>query len=252
MLLTMSALQLRTYYFFVTSDHNIRRQGLLRAYTTSVTLVSASVEANENSDFIKYAPNGYGQFLIMSAILIMKIVHSSYSKYIDIEGGKRAFDTVIRTFKKSSLEDNDIRGRISKILTNLWSFHQSSAPRLAHEEPKLNIKTRMGASLLHDSLWTWREEFGGQRDALRTAIPGNATQEYKDLSGRPAFNNADASAQGSAESRLLEPANFNSAIPTPLEETNFDFDAQDMEWLWDVGVPSFLPTEFSQQPSPRW
>jgi hypothetical protein len=252
----MSSLQLRTYYFFVSSDHDIRRQGLLKAYTTSVTLISNATEANQKSDFIKYAPNGYSQFLVMAAILIMKIVHSSYSKYIDIQGGKRAFDTVLWMFKKSSIEDNDIRGRISKILTNLWSYHQSCAARLTQDEPKLNIKTRLGASLLHDSLWTWREEFGGQRDALRTAIPSASTRNYPEVSERPpaTLNNADARNQVSADSQIPSQQNFNPAILTPLEETNFNFDNQDVDWLWDVGFPSFLPTEFGpyQQPPPGW
>lgn len=158
----MPSLQLRMYYFFISSDHDIRRQGLLKAYTTSLSLISKVAEANEKFDFIKYAPNGYSQFLVIASILVMKIIHSSYSKYIDIDEGKRVFDTIIFMFRRASVEDNDIRGRVGKILTNLWSFHQSFSAKQVQEEPKLNIKTRLGASLLHDSLWTWRKELVGR------------------------------------------------------------------------------------------
>jgi hypothetical protein len=30
------------------------------------------------------------------------------------------------------------------------------------QEPSLRVKSRFGASVLHDGLWAWREEFGGQ------------------------------------------------------------------------------------------
>jgi hypothetical protein len=252
-LLTMSSLQLRTYYFFVSSDHDIRRQGLLKAYTTSLSLIAKAAKANDTFDFLKYAPNGYSQFLVLAAILVMKIIHSSYSKYIDIREGKRVFDAIIVSFRKASIEDNDIRGRVSKILINLWSFHQSCATRLMQEEPKLNIKTRLGASLLHDSLWTWREEFGGQRDAIRTAIPGAPNQ---DTARAPEFTptsttNLNVPIQESINFPTPVQGNFTSV---PTLETNFNFDTEDMDWLWDVGFPSFLPMEFGpyQQSPPVW
>jgi hypothetical protein len=52
---------------------------------------------------------------------------------------------------------------------------------------------------------------------------------------------------------MLSQENFNSAFPG-LDETNVTFDVQDMDWLWDVGFPSFLPMEYGsyQQSSPGW
>jgi hypothetical protein len=140
----------------------IRKQGLLKAYTTALTLISRVSDADAKWDFIKYAPNGIVHALTVAAILLMKIISSSYSRYVDVESGKSAFNSVLSMHRRASVEDNDLRGRAGKILAQLWSVHHSLAVR-REQEPTLNIKTRLGASVLHDSLWTWREEFGGQR-----------------------------------------------------------------------------------------
>lgn len=160
--LTMACLQLRIYYFFMPLAVDIRKQGLLKAYTTALTLISRVSDADVKWDFIKYAPNGIVHVLTVAAILLMKIISSSYSRYVDVESGKSAFNSVLSMHRRASVEDNDLRGRAGKILAQLWSVHQSLAVR-REQEPTLNIKTRLGASVLHDSLWMWREEFGGQR-----------------------------------------------------------------------------------------
>jgi hypothetical protein len=56
---------------------------------------------------------------------------------------------------------NTVRGRGGKILAQLWTVYNSRTVR-REQEPSLRIKSRFGASVLHDGLWAWREEFGGQ------------------------------------------------------------------------------------------
>ena len=157
----MAGLQLRTYYLFMTSNSDVRKQGLLKAYAISLILISKAVEADAKWNFMQYAHGGYAQGLTVAGLLLMKILNSSYSSYLDIEQGKKAFSDVLVMLRKASVEDNDLRGRVSKILAQLWSVHRSSSLR-REQEPSLRIKSRCGASLLHDSLWIWREEFGGQ------------------------------------------------------------------------------------------
>ena len=219
----------------------------MKAYTTSLYLISKVTKANETWEFIKYAPDEYSQFLVLAAVLIMRIIHSTYSKYINIEEGNAAFDELLWMFRKASVENDDLRGRISKILTQLWSFHQSRAVKSIQEEPKLNIKTRLGASLLHDSLWTWREEFGGQRDVVRAAVPNASNEKVLTDSERSSArnNNINTENQESMDPPIVPQHTFDPANPAPFEEPNFNFEVQDMDWLWDVGFPSFLPMDFN-------
>ena len=106
--------------------------------------------------------------ITMSGMLIMKIINSSYSKYVDTETGIRAFDSVLVLLNRASLGYMDIRGRANKILTQLWGVHRDFKTR-REEEPGLKIKSRLGASLLHDELWMWREQFAGQRGAAQSS-----------------------------------------------------------------------------------
>jgi len=159
--LTMACLHLRVYYFFESPVSETRKQGLLRAYTTTLNLISKVADADTKGDFIRYAPNVFSLSLITSGMLLMKIINSSYSRYVDIEGGKLAFNKVLALLRRSSLEDNDVRGRGGKILAQLWTVHHSRTVR-REQEPSLRVKSRFGVSVLHDGLWTWREEFGGQ------------------------------------------------------------------------------------------
>lgn len=102
----------------------------------------------------------------LAAIKLLKILNSSLSQYVDFDAGKRLFNSAMYLIRRSSVEDNDLAGRSSKILTQLWVVHNSLTAR-REQEPRLRINTRLSASLLHDSLWLWREEFGGQANAYR-------------------------------------------------------------------------------------
>ena len=164
----------------MTSNSDIRKQGLLRAYTTALSLISKVRDAEASWNFVKFAPNGITQMITMGAMLIMKIINSSYSKYVDTETGIRAFDSVMVMLKRASVGYMDIRGRASKICTQLLGVHRDFKAR-REEEPGLKVKTRLAASLLHDELWMWREEFAGQRGAGQSsaAVPSSQTAQCK-------------------------------------------------------------------------
>jgi hypothetical protein len=135
----------------------IRKLGLLKAYTSAISVISKCVEAEKSWGFLKYAPNGYLQILCMGAMLVMKIVHSSYSQYIDVNEGKRAFDSVV-ALRLATPNKFDLRNRIRKILEQLWSLHHSLT-QVREQEPSLRVKSRLGASVMHDALWTFRDQY---------------------------------------------------------------------------------------------
>ena len=176
--LAMASMLFRTYYFFESSASETRKQGLLRAYTAALNFISKLAEEDAKNDFIKYVPNVFCQILNTAAMLVMKIINSSYSRYVDTERGKRSFNIVLGLLRRAVLEDNDIRGRGGKILAQLWTVHHSRAVRRV-QEPNLKVKSRLGASVLHDELWTWREEFGGQeRSPARQSGPGSKARPF--------------------------------------------------------------------------
>ena len=157
-MLTFATLQLRIFYFFERSKSDIRREGLLRAFSTSIAVISMLGRAKENYNVMHYAPSHFGRIIIVAGIVVLKVLHSSFAQFVDFQSGKRSFNLTLSLLRNASIENNDLHGRSSKILAQLWSFHSSLTPK-NDGDPNLKLKTRSSASVLHDALWVWRERF---------------------------------------------------------------------------------------------
>jgi hypothetical protein len=159
---------------------------------------------------------------------------------------------------------------VSKILAQLWSVHHSLTVR-KEQEPCLRIKTRWGASLLHDLFWMWREEFGvqsggtsneavaastsspimRQKNASKTAhllfvalllkriliLRCEGIDVPKDRHGQD-----DGWSTETIGSHIQERAQYDN-----LQSTSNDLeslgDLQDPQWMWDMGFPSLVPID---------
>lgn len=126
-------------------------------------LISIIYAENEDSKILLYAPALMYHFLILSCFTIMKLLNSSFAEDVDAEGGRRAFNRAISALRVASVVNNDVPGRSTEILTRLWrGVGQSGASRC---EPSLRLRSRGSASVLHDEVWRYREEFAGQQNA---------------------------------------------------------------------------------------
>lgn len=241
-LLLCTSLQLRAYYFFEMSASESRKRGILQAYATSISLISRIHNEDKRAKFVEFCPSHFPQSLVMAAIIIMKTIGSSYSRFVDVEKGKRAFNSVLFMLRRYSVEDNDLKGRLSKILTQLWNVHQS-LPAKREQEPSLRVKTRLSASVLHDSLWMWREQFGGQSKTPPLPADTNSPLEPQligpvlDLqSSQPQHidSNYPFAFDQSQENLYPAPGSFGTFDGS----TNPDFD-----WIWEIGFPSLIPVD---------
>ena len=204
----------------------------------------------------------------LAAILVMKIVGSSYSQYVDVEDGRRAFNAAISLLRKCSVEDNDLKGRMSKILAQLWSVHLSDRA-MRDQVPSLRIKSRFCTSMLHDSLWLWREKFGGPG---YSAVPQPSSGPESTLSksstspARHLDTSVDYNPPLSVPSSDLVP----SEIRTPAAQDHlapsdhliygqngqsadflhYDYDVaqEEHDWMWNLGLSSMLPENLDFYP----
>ena len=166
-------LQLRTYYFFERSSSHLRTQGLLKAYDLALSLISKVLDLDREIHSLRYAPAVFYHAILVSALFLLRTVKSNFAAYVDLEQAERLFRAALSKLRDCALEDDDFRCRARKILAELWTIDRSSRMD-PDKEPSLKLKTRLGGSILHDSLWTWREEFRGQRS--RTASPTRTDQ----------------------------------------------------------------------------
>lgn len=171
-----SGLHLYVFFLLEPSGSDVRRRALFRAYNTATTLIAKFRDLDTTHGTMEYGPFVIFRNLALAASFILKIGHSSYAQYLDFEAGKHLFYTATQLMRRVSMEDNDLPGRMSKIMTQLWSA-QARIDR-SNEEPGLKLKTRLSGSLLHDFLWSWRETFGGQGDGTGVDAQTGALGDY--------------------------------------------------------------------------
>ncbi|OJJ67014.1 hypothetical protein ASPBRDRAFT_69469 [Aspergillus brasiliensis CBS 101740] len=209
-LLNGIGLQLYVFYLLEESDSDTRKRGLLRAYSLSISTINIINHLEVLTDAMAYGPVSYFRIISIAAMFILKLSYSNLGAYLDLDTGKRSFNSAIALTRRISIEDNDLPGRMSKILTQLWSAQvvQHRGQRDDDKPPGLKLKTRLAASLVHDSMWMWREQFGGQPPRSGTNTP---------LAGRGYADNLNNSRAMEQRGMVQEPGT-TSSMPMGMED----------------------------------
>lgn len=176
--LSGARLNLLLYSFFQPLGLPVRKEGLLKAYMTACDIISQVVAENTASNILLYSPAAIYQLLVLSCFTIMKLLNSSLAENLDFEKGKSYFNNAISALRVASVMNNDVPGRSTEILARLWRGVGHSSTSQC--EPSLRLRSRGSASVLHDEVWRYREEFAGQQGAYplrkttsRVTSPGN-------------------------------------------------------------------------------
>lgn len=219
-------LHLYIFYLLEPGGPDARKTALLRGYSLATGLIRRVSDLGVESDFVRYAPQVQFQNLSLAAMLILKLGFSNYSSYIDIDEGKRLFHIAAQMIRETSLENNDLQGRMSKILTQLWGGYA----RIGNfdEEPSLKLRTRLGASLLHDLLWTWRDAYGNLSNENST------TQGKKSL---PPLLKVYRKLTSQELATISQGNDTTETEPSCSTIDNFNCDVLDLESMLD---PDFL------------
>jgi hypothetical protein len=108
----------------------------------------------------------------MAAVTLLRLLKSSVAAYLDVESAKETFFLGVNILKRLSLEHSDISARMVMILTQLWNSEKAFKRPDGSEHTELRIRTRLAMSPVFDTIWWWREEFGGQSGAysLKSAM----------------------------------------------------------------------------------
>ncbi|KAF2802704.1 uncharacterized protein BDZ99DRAFT_550581 [Mytilinidion resinicola] len=152
--------QLRAYWLFDDEESSARRDGVIKAFDTAIRFIDKLQYGETDGGPVRYLTFLASRVCFAAAVLVSKVVHSSYGLYVDAERGKQAFNTSISIFKRCCVEDNDMHGRTTKVLAQLWNIYEGQSEK-SQQPPGLSLKTRLFFSIAHDALWQWREEYAG-------------------------------------------------------------------------------------------
>lgn len=154
--------QVRAYWLFNDEDTVTRREGVVKAFASASRYIKHLDSGDKSGLPVRYLRFLDLRICFTAAIFISKVIHSSYRHFVDEEHGKEVFSTAISFFKNSTVEDNDMNGRSTKVLAQLWSIHKNLFDQSPQRPPRISLKSRLLFSIAHDGLWQWREKYAGQ------------------------------------------------------------------------------------------
>ena len=93
--------------------------------------------------------------------ILLRLLKTSFSRYIDVERAKAALFLGIGLHKRMSLQNDDLPARNGVALTQLWNSNRVFRKPNGTEAIALRIRSRLGGSVVLDGIVWWREEFGG-------------------------------------------------------------------------------------------
>jgi hypothetical protein len=138
---------------------------ITRMYTTA-NIVLRQIDRMDSSGILKLANAPYYYFYAttLASFTILRLLKASTAQYMD-ENAKEGFFLGVNVMKRLSTETNDGPAKIAQMLTQLWNSEKAFKDPDGTEHMALRIRTRLAMSPVFDSIWWWREEFGGQRGA---------------------------------------------------------------------------------------
>ncbi|KAG9235845.1 hypothetical protein BJ875DRAFT_256512 [Amylocarpus encephaloides] len=165
--LQIARLQLRIYYLRC-PENDTFPLNLAKLYTTAINIVKAvSYIDTETSNFASFIPHHIYRMMTLATAVVLRVLKTPLaSKISEHEAGQAALFLAISLLKKMSVYNNDMPARMVGIFSQLWSSDRAFKPQAdASSSTALRIQSRLSMSLLHDTMWWWREEFGVVQNA---------------------------------------------------------------------------------------
>lgn len=159
-------LRLSTLYDSNTASSYV--PSVLSLYDTIQNLLSQVIAPGcLDGDILSYCPYYISQMTTACGFTLLRLLQSSFVDFIDVEAGKALFNSTVGAIRKMSVVNNDIPGRLADVLLQLWSRgrsgqrHSSASGSTRAEQPNLQLRvySRMGMSIMFDSLLQWRNSF---------------------------------------------------------------------------------------------
>jgi len=156
-------LHLHAFYLFDDPFSQGYAERIITLYTTATSLTQHVIDADRRSKaFLHYCPFFVYQCLICACFVTLKVLKNQYfASLLDVEGETRLFNSSLTAIHKVSVANNDLPGRLKDVLAFLWTQgNPDIISSTGIDGLQLKFQSRMSASVVYDSLWRWRAQFG--------------------------------------------------------------------------------------------
>ncbi|TVY91060.1 Regulatory protein [Lachnellula willkommii] len=161
-------LYMHSMYFFDSSPTPTRKTGILRAYASASSFTTLITSLDSTRNLFSYMCAYHIRMLLVATCIMLKVLRSSYRHDVDFEAGKKLCTDAMVAASRVAVGSGDSAGKLAKMVAQVW---HSGDTGVLEEPPELLVKSRLGASIIYDFIWMWRQEFGGVPEAYPSARP---------------------------------------------------------------------------------
>ncbi|TVY46941.1 Regulatory protein [Lachnellula occidentalis] len=242
--LQIARLQLRIYYLRCPEDEMFSLN-LTKIYTTAIQVIEMTGRLDSEINLASFCPHQIYRMSALAASVLLRILKTRISTYIrDQQAGKVSYFQEIALLRKMSVHNNDMPGRMAGIFAQLWTSQKAFKPKGdGIASPEVRIQSRLSMSLLHDTMWWWREEYGDQpyTRSLKKEQQANLPESSAPSNSLPVESYLE---NANTENNVPENVNSNNSQISDqnlMNQTANDFFAVDdtMPFLWDPIDPGF-------------
>lgn len=233
-----------------------RKRTILKAYEIASDLINFVLGEPNSHSILPYAPLAAYRYLMMAAVVILRVVHSTYSSAVDTKPAHLLFRSAAFAIRQLSCQhgEKNIAVRSSEMLALLWQGAETDE-ELKSQPPAIRVKSRMGSSVVFDTLILARSYAARERE---TWLAWQKSHNPETVQGTPRLS--AVSSTGKAFTQQAPPPaaepnwnqmNMNSSPsrfpvnPPPFQSDSNDFDlswqfSPDMSWIDNFGYPQLF------------
>ncbi|TVY34924.1 Regulatory protein, partial [Lachnellula occidentalis] len=183
-------LYMHSMYFFDSSPTSTRKTGILRAYASASSFTTLITSLDSTCNLFSYMCAYHIRMFLVATCIMLKVLRSSYRHDIDFEAGKKLCSDATVAASRVAVGSGDSAGKVAKMVAQVW---HSGDTGVLEEPPELLVKSRLGASIIYDFIWRWRQEFGGVPEAYPSSRPKPSSPPPQSMSFQPLDVFQDAS-----------------------------------------------------------
>lgn len=209
-------LHLTAYYFLDNGGFTTLQlqKGLVQAYNSALALQDhTDMACKRDKGFMRYIPNVYVMILWQATAIVNRVYHSRFSQYVDTKTGKELYQSTMKHIYKASILRHDMAYRAAEVMQQMWQLFEEKPMQKKLANAKVNIRTRMSASVFFDSLWLLREESG-----IRSAAPPVLNQRISD-------DENDTETSGTTAGPPLGPRGGPASVSSSTDQLGLSFAA---------------------------
>ena len=236
----------------------------MQLYAIACEVIKIASNLDSSQDFASHMSHHSARMVMFAAYCILRIFRSHLSQRLDLEHAEEHFFLAISISKKRSVQDNDLDGLNSIMLTKLWSSNNLFCrPNSNSNSLQLDVRRRLVCeipgpclmnvqslteippkfmSVVFDSFWWWLREFGELSDSYHDGQAGDGSRgdahadHQEGLSSNPALP-----AAREVTSRMLT----DDFLPSDPSFDSFDYSS----WDWATAMASIDNVSIAYQPS---